>query len=64
MKIIQEFIEKGLIKKDDTIDSSQVLSVLKKARRSIKSAKLLIEDDRENSYLSFAQIFSIFYKFF
>ncbi|MHB1336714.1 MAG: HEPN domain-containing protein [Candidatus Humimicrobiaceae bacterium] len=50
MKIIQEFIEKGLIKKDDTIDSSQVLSVLKKSRRSIKSAKLLIEDDRENSY--------------
>lgn len=50
MKIIQEFIEKGLIKKDDTIDSSQVLSVLKKARRSIKSAKLLIEDDQENSY--------------
>jgi len=29
MKIIQEFIEKGLIKKDDAIDSSQVLSVLK-----------------------------------
>lgn len=50
MKIIQEFIEKGLIKKDDAIDSSQVLSVLKKARRSIKSAKLLIEDDQENSY--------------
>jgi len=50
MKIIQEFIEKGLIKKDDSIDSSQILSVLKKARRSIKSAKLIIEDDQENSY--------------
>ena len=50
MKTIQEFIDKGLIKKDDNIDSSQVLGVLKKSRRSIKSAKLLIEDDQENSY--------------
>lgn len=50
MKIIQEFIEKGLIKKDDAINSSQVLNALKKSRRSIKSAKLLIEDDKENSY--------------
>ena len=50
MKTIQEFIDKGLIKKDDNMDSSQVLGVLKKSRRSIKSAKLLIEDDQENSY--------------
>jgi uncharacterized protein (UPF0332 family) len=52
MKIIQiqEFIDKGLIKKDDSIVSSQVISILKKSRRSIKSAKLLIEDDQENSY--------------
>ncbi|MCJ7471447.1 MAG: HEPN domain-containing protein [Actinobacteria bacterium] len=50
MKTIKEFIDKGLIKKDDSIDSSQVLSVIKKSRRSIKSAKLLIEDDQENSY--------------
>jgi len=47
---IQEFIDKGLIKKDDSIDASQVLGVLKKSRRSIKSAKLLIDDDQENSY--------------
>ena len=50
MKIIQEFIDKNLIKKDDYIDSSQVQSVLEKSRRSIKSARLLIDDDRENSY--------------
>ncbi|MDO9579487.1 MAG: HEPN domain-containing protein [Bacteroidales bacterium] len=50
MKTIKEFIDKDLIKKDDDIGSSQVLSVIKKSRRSIKSAKLLIEDDQENSY--------------
>ncbi len=52
MKIIQiqEFIDKGLIKKDDNIDSSQILNIIKKSRRSIKSAKLLIDDDQENSY--------------
>ena len=50
MKIIQEFIDKNLIKKDDYIDSSQVQSVLEKSRRSIKSARLLIDDDRDNSY--------------
>lgn len=50
MKIIQEFIDKGLIKKDDHIDSSQVRSVLEKSQRSIKSARLLIDDDRESSY--------------
>ena len=50
MKIIQEFIDKGLIKKDDHIDSSQVRSVLKKSQRSIKSARILIDDDRESSY--------------
>ena len=47
---MKEFIEKGLIKKDETIDLFQILSVIKKARRSIKSAKILIEDDKENSY--------------
>jgi len=50
MKTIKELIDKGLIKKDDGIDSSQVLSVIKKSRRSIKSAKLLAENDQENSY--------------
>lgn len=50
MKIIQEFIDKNLIKKDDYIDSSQVQSVLEKSRQSIKSVRLLIDDDRENSY--------------
>ena len=50
MKTIKELIDKGLIKKDDNIDSFQVLSVIKKSRRSIKSAKLLVEDDQENSY--------------
>ena len=50
MKTIKELIDKGLIKKDDSIDSFQVLSVIKKSRRSIKSAKLLVEDDQENSY--------------
>ena len=50
MKTIKELIDKGLIKKDDSIDFFQVLSVIKKSRRSIKSAKLLVEDDQENSY--------------
>ncbi len=50
MKTIKEFIDKSLIKKDDSIDSFQVLTVIKKSRRSIKSAKLLVEDDQENSY--------------
>lgn len=50
MRTIKEFIDRGLIKKDDAIDHAQLLSVIKKSRRSIKSAKLLIEDDQENSY--------------
>jgi len=50
MKIIQEFIDKGLIKKDDYIDFSQIRSVLEKSHRSIRSAKLLMDDDRDNSY--------------
>jgi uncharacterized protein (UPF0332 family) len=50
MKIIQEFIDKSLIKKDDHFDSSQIRSVLEKSQRSIKSARLLIDDDRDNSY--------------
>jgi hypothetical protein len=29
---MKEFIEKGLIKKDETIDLFQILSVIKKAR--------------------------------
>ena len=50
MKTFQEFIDKGLIKKDDKIDFIQIKSVLEKSQRCIKSAKLLIDDDQENSY--------------
>jgi uncharacterized protein (UPF0332 family) len=48
MEKIKPFIEKGLIKKDG-IEPSQVLNI-KKSRRSIRSAKLIMEDDSENSY--------------
>ena len=49
MEKIKLFVEKGLIKKDN-IEPSQVLNVIKKSRRSIRSAKLIMEDDSENSY--------------
>jgi len=49
MEKIESFIEKNLIKKDN-IEPSQVLNIIKKSRRSIKSAKLIMEDDSENSY--------------
>lgn len=49
MEKIKSFIEKGLIKKDN-IEPSQVLNIIKKSRRSIKSAKLIMKDDSENSY--------------
>lgn len=49
MEKIKLFIEKGLIKKEN-IEPSQILNILKKSRRSIKSAKVLMEDDSENSY--------------
>ena len=49
MEKIEPFIEKGLIKKDN-IEPSQVLNIIKKSRRSIRSAKLIMEDDSENSY--------------
>ncbi len=49
MEKIKPFIEKGLIKKDN-IEPSQVLNIIKKSRRSIRSAKLIMEDDSENSY--------------
>jgi uncharacterized protein (UPF0332 family) len=50
MKTFQEFISKGLIKKEK-IDFAQVIKVLQKARRSIKSAKVLFADgDFEGSY--------------
>ena len=49
MEKIESFIEKSLIKKDN-IEPSQVLNVIKKSRRSIRSAKLIMEDDSENSY--------------
>src|SRR4030066_1029881 len=50
MKTFQEFIDKGLIKKDDKIDFIQIKNILEKSQRCIKSAKLLIDDDQENSY--------------
>ena len=50
MKAFQEFIDKELIKKDDKIDFIQIKNVLEKSQRCIKSAKLLINDDQENSY--------------
>ncbi|MEA2016496.1 MAG: hypothetical protein U9O59_07345 [Actinomycetota bacterium] len=49
MRKIKPFIEKGLIKKE-SIEPSQVLNIIKKLRRSIRSAKILIEEDSENSY--------------
>jgi len=50
MKTFQEFISKGLIK-EEKIDVAQVIKVLQKARRSIKSAKVLFADgDFEGSY--------------
>ncbi|HEY4663039.1 MAG TPA: HEPN domain-containing protein [Candidatus Humimicrobiaceae bacterium] len=50
MKTFQEFIDKGLIKKDDKIDFIQIKNILEKSQRCIKSAKLLIDDDQESSY--------------
>jgi len=50
MKTFQEFVSKGFIKKEK-IDFAQVIKVLQKARRSIKSAKVLFADgDFEGSY--------------
>lgn len=50
MKIFREFIDKGLIK-EEKIDFGQVVKVIAKARRSIKSAKVIFEDDDyEGSY--------------
>ncbi|OGI27398.1 MAG: hypothetical protein A2359_01155 [Candidatus Moranbacteria bacterium RIFOXYB1_FULL_43_19] len=50
MKAFQEFIDKGLIRKEK-IDFSQVVRVLAKAQRSAKSAKVLFADgDFEGSY--------------
>jgi uncharacterized protein (UPF0332 family) len=50
MKIFQEFVDKGLIK-EEKIDFTQVVRVLAKARRSVKSAKVLFADsDFEGSY--------------
>jgi uncharacterized protein (UPF0332 family) len=50
MEMFQEFIDKGLIKKDEQIDYAQIRSILTKSQRSINSAKLLMADDQENSY--------------
>ena len=50
MKTFQEFIDSGLIKKDEQIDFTQIGTVLEKSKRSIQSAKLLMDDDHENSY--------------
>jgi uncharacterized protein (UPF0332 family) len=50
MEIIQEFINKGLIKKDELIDFSQIQSVLAKSNKSIESAKMIMDNDPENSY--------------
>lgn len=50
MKTFQEFVDKGLVK-EEKIDFAQVIKVLEKARRSIKSAKVLFADsDFEGSY--------------
>jgi uncharacterized protein (UPF0332 family) len=50
MKIFQEFIDKGLIK-EEKIEFAQIEKVIIKARRSIKSAKVLLKDnDSEGSY--------------
>lgn len=48
--MFQEFIDKGLIKKDEQVDYVQIRSILAKSQRSINSAKLLMVDDQENSY--------------
>ena len=50
MKTFQEFIDSGLIKKDEQIDFTQIGTVLEKSKRSIQSAKLLMDNDHENSY--------------
>ncbi len=50
MKRIQEFIDKNLIKKEENITDAQIKSILNKSQKSIKSAKLIAEDDKENSY--------------
>lgn len=50
MKIFQEFLDRGLIK-EEKIDFAQIEKVISKAHRSIKSAKVLLEDnDSEGSY--------------
>lgn len=50
MKTFQEFIDRGLIR-EERMDFAQMIKVLAKARRSIKSAKVLFEDgDPEGSY--------------
>lgn len=50
METFQEFIDKGFIKKDEQIDFTRIRTVLDKSRRNIQSAKLLMDDDHENSY--------------
>lgn len=50
MRIFREFIDKGLIKKEN-IDFAQVGRVILKAHRSVKSAVILFNDrDFEGSY--------------
>jgi uncharacterized protein (UPF0332 family) len=50
MKIFQAFLDKGLVK-EEKIDFAQIEKIIKKAHRSIKSAKVLLEDnDSEGSY--------------
>lgn len=50
MKRFQEFLDKGLIK-EEKIDFAQIKKVIAKAHRSIKSARILLEDkDTEGSY--------------
>ena len=50
MKAIEEFVSKGLIKKDDQIDFVQIKKVLARSNKSIESARLLEDIDPENSY--------------
>jgi len=50
MKIFQEFLDKGFVK-EEKIEFAQIEKVIKKAHRSVKSAKVLLEDnDSEGSY--------------
>jgi uncharacterized protein (UPF0332 family) len=50
MKEIKWFIDRNLIKKDSSIEYLQILNTIKRSRRKIKSAKIILEDDQENSY--------------